>query len=232
MRVLSVAPCLLAGVAIAQTGPAGHWEGGVTLPDREMKLNIDVSKDDKGAWMGTLAQPEQNVKNVPLSAVKFEGKNLKFKVGNGDNAAEFDCDLDGAVLKCIASNAMGSTQAGFKRTGEAKIEQAKASGSVSKELEGDWEGTLETPNGTLPVIVHLKNQPDNTVKGTMDSPKQGAKDLPLSDIVQKAESFEFQLPMAGGSFKGTVNKEGTQVTGNWSQGGGSLPLTLKKAGAN
>jgi len=224
----SLTPCLLAGAAFAQTSPAGHWEGSIQLPDREIKVVMDVAKDDKDAWMGTFAQPEQNVKNIPLSTVKFEGKNLKFKIGAGENSPDFDCDLDGAAMKCTASNAMGSVPAGLKRTGDAKFEQVKASSAVSKQLEGDWEGTLDTPNGPLAVIVHLKNQADNTVKGTMDSPSQGAKDLPLSGIVQTADAFQFELPMAGGSYKGTLNKEGTQVTGNWTQGGGSLPLTLKK----
>jgi len=231
--VLCTAPltaCLLAGVALAQTGPAGHWEGSIQLPDREMKVAIDVAKDDKGGWMGTFAQPEQNVKGVPLSAIKVDDKKLKFKIGGGDQAPDIDCDQDGAALKCTASNAMGSVPASFKRTGDAQIEKPKVSSAVSKALEGDWEGTLTTPNGDIPVVVHFKNQPDNTVKGSMDSPSQGAKDLPLAEIAQKADAVEFGLPMVGGSYKGTLNKEGTQVDGNWSQGGGTLPLTLKKSG--
>jgi hypothetical protein len=48
-------------------------------------------------------------------------------------------------------------------------------------------------------------------------------------VIQKESAVEFQLRIAGGGFKGTMNKEGTQLVGDWTQGGGSLPLTLKKA---
>jgi hypothetical protein len=35
--------------------------------------------------------------------------------------------------------------------------------------------------------------------------------------------------MAGGAFKGEINAAGTELSGEWTQGGGSLPLKLKKA---
>jgi hypothetical protein len=62
----------------------------------------------------------------------------------------------------------------------------------------------------------------------MDSLDQGAKDLKLQGIVQKDLTVEFQLKVAGASYKGTLNKEGTEMTGEWFQGGGSAPLKLKK----
>jgi hypothetical protein len=228
-RVLSLSPLLLSA-ALAQTSPAGRWEGSLQLPDREIKIAVDLAKDDKGAWAGTFTPIEQNA-HIPLANIKVDGTNVKFHIGPGDNSPNFDCTLDGAAMKCTASNEQGSVPASLRRTGEAKIDAPKASAAVSKQLEGDWEGTLNTPNGSLQVIVHLKNQPDNTVKGSMDSPSQGATGLELTAIVQKDTSFEFQLPMVGGSYKGSLNKEATEIAGDWMQGGGSLPLTLKKSAA-
>jgi len=34
--------------------------------------------------------------------------------------------------------------------------------------------------------------------------------------------------MIGGGFEGTLNKDASAVAGTWSQGGGSLPLTLQR----
>jgi hypothetical protein len=55
--------------------------------------------------------------------------------------------------------------------------------------------------------------------------------LPLADVVQKGSAVEFQLPLVNGGYKGTLNKEATQMAGDWSQGGASLPLILKKSPA-
>lgn len=112
-----------------------------------------------------------------------------------------------------------------------KVEVAKTSPAVTAELEGDWEGAIETGGGSIRTVVHFRNQPDRTVKATLDSPDQGATGLALSDVVQKGSSVEFQLRMAKGSYKGELNKEATLITGQWTQGGAAVPLNLKKAPA-
>jgi uncharacterized protein YciI len=112
---------------------------------------------------------------------------------------------------------------------EKPAEAPKTSPSVSAELEGDWEGAIDTMGGGIRLKVHFRNQPDKTVKATLDSPDQGATGLLLSDVVQKGPSVEFQLRMAKGAYKGELNKEATQITGQWTQGGAPVALNLKKA---
>ena len=67
------------------------------------------------------------------------------------------------------------------------------------------------------------------MKATLDSLDQNSTDLPLTDVVQNGSAVEFQLKLVNGGFKGTLNKEATQLAGEWTQGGSSLPLTLKKS---
>ena len=227
---LALLPC---GIAFAQTGPAGHWEGSLKLPDREVPISVDLAKDEKGAWIGALSQKAQNVANVPLADIKVQDKSVKFRVSaGGPSAPSFDCTQESAaVLQCALTGPGGSLDATLKRTGEAKVELPKASPAVSAELEGNWEGAVETPNGSLRLVVHFQNQPDKTVKATMDSLDQNSTDLPLSDIVQTGAAVEFQLRLVNGSYKGTMNKEATQIAGDWSQSGATLPLLLKKSAA-
>jgi hypothetical protein len=107
------------------------------------------------------------------------------------------------------------------------VDIAQPSPAVSKELEGDWEGALSLPNGqTRPIVFHFKNQPDQTVDATIESPTQGAKGLLLKGVTQKGAVVEFAVQLAGGSYKGTLNKEGTEIAGEWTQRPGAAPLTL------
>jgi uncharacterized protein len=80
----------------------------------------------------------------------------------------------------------------------------------------------------LRTAVHIKNQPDKTVKATFDSPDQNAFGLPLVEIVQKDNAIELQLKIAQGTYKGTLSADGTELTGEFAQRGMTLPLKLKK----
>jgi hypothetical protein len=231
MRTLLQLALLPCGLAFAQTGPAGHWDGAIKVPDREVAISVDLAKDDKGTWIGSFAQKGQNIQNVPLDDVRIADKSVNFRIAaGGANAPSFACSLDGdAAMSCKVTVQGNSLDATLKRTGEAKVDLPKSSPAVSPELEGNWEGAIETPNGTLRIVVHFKNQPDKTVKGSMDSLDQGSMDLPLTDVVQNGSDVVFQLRLVNGSYKGVLNKEGTQIAGDWTQSGGTLPLLLKKS---
>ena len=98
---------------------------------------------------------------------------------------------------------------------------------MSKELEGDWEGALSLPDGqSRPIVIHFKNQPDHTVEATIESPSQGVRGFPLKEVAQKGAIVEFAVQAVGGSYKGTLNKEGTEIAGEWTQRQAAAPLTL------
>ena len=56
---------------------------------------------------------------------------------------------------------------------------------------------------------------------------QGSSDLPLTDIVQNGSAVEFQLRLVNGGYKGTLNKEGTQMAGDWTQAAAPSLSSLK-----
>jgi len=227
MRILTLSlfTALSTGAAFSQ---AGHWEANLQIPDRVIELSIDLDKNAKGEWTGSFGIPAQKLTGIAISDIKVEGASVKFKVADLPNPPSFDLKLEGDKLKGNLISPQAELPVEFTRKGDAKVVVAATSPAVSKELEGDWSGAIETPNGNLTLVVHFKNQPDKTVKATMDSPDQGAKDLKLNDVAQKDLAVEFQLKLVGGSYKGTLNKEGTEIAGDWTQGGNSIPLKLKK----
>lgn len=228
MRLLTISLfiALLAGAAFPQ---AGHWEANLQVPDLVIGLAVDLDKNAKGEWTGSFGVPAQKIAGLAVVDLKVEGPSVKFKVAGLPGAPSFELKLSGeSKLAGTLISPQGELPVEFEKKGDAKVELPVMSPAVSKELEGDWMGSIDAPNGTLNLIVHFKNQPDKTVLATMDSPDQGAKDLPLSDIVQKELDVEFKLRMANAGYKGKLNKEGTGMTGEWSQGGGTLPLKLKK----
>ena len=160
-----------------------------------------------------------------MKDVVVNGKSVKF-VALELMSARFDLTLgsDGTLKGTISGP--GAQPVEFKRTGEAKVELIPANPAVSKELEGDWEGALKSPNGSFRMVFHFKNQPDKTVMATFDT--SNATNLPLNDMKQTGQKVEFGMRIAHGTFQGTLNKEGTELVGQFTHEANSTPLTLRK----
>ena len=217
---------LLAAIAFAQTDFSGHWEGAVEVPNGPTRLALDLAKNAKGVWVASLGVPEQKITGLRVPDVSVVGSEIRFAAPDLPGNPTFELTLaNGKLTGALLVEAL-SLVLEMQRTGDAKVEIAPPSPAVSKELEGDWEGAVSPPSGqSIPLAFHFRNQPDQTVEATIDSPSQGAKGLPLKAVVQKGAVVEFAVGV-GGSYKGTLNKEGTQIAGEWTQRQGAPPIAL------
>jgi pimeloyl-ACP methyl ester carboxylesterase len=94
-------------------------------------------------------------------------------------------------------------------------------------LTGDWHGILKTGAMELRLVFHLKQKPDGGYEGTMDSPDQGAKGIPLSEVRVEGRKLTLRVESIQGEFVGTLSEDGKTIRGEWKQSGLSLPLELR-----
>jgi hypothetical protein len=203
--------------------PAGHWEADIIGDGTQrIRVSLDLAKNAKSEWIASMGLPSENRTGLVVKDVAVNGKSVKF-IALELMSTPFDLTLgpDGNMKGTISRPGLPPVE--FKRTGEAKVELIPASPAVSKELEGDWEGSL---NGAFRMVFHFKNQPDKTVMTTFDTPN--ATDLPLNDVKQTGQKVEFGMRIAHGSFQGTLNIEGTELAGQFTHEANSVPLTLRK----
>ncbi len=106
--------------------------------------------------------------------------------------------------------------------------QEAVKAAPSKSLEGEWNGALEAGGQKLRLVLKIKSS-GNKLTGTIDSLDQGANDIPISSVEQKSDQVELQLSSIGASYEGKMNADGSEISGNWNQGGGSLPLTFHRS---
>ena len=225
---LAALTCGLCFTAAAQDGPRGHWEGSLETPNRTIEMKIDIDKTDKG-WMGSMVNPQNNAP-VPLSGVAFADGKLSFRLmGGGENAPLFTGalsadgkSLDGEIV--AGPNAMPLK---LKKTGEAKVDVPKPSPAVAKEFIGKWAGALDVNGNALRIEITIKNG-DGGAMASLTSLDQGGGDIPANSIEAKDGKLSLKVNAIGGGYEGQLNKDGTEMTGEWSQNGNALPLNLKK----
>ena len=96
---------------------------------------------------------------------------------------------------------------------------------------GHWEGAIQIPGQELKIEIDLAPRGEKW-EGTIAIPAQGRKGFPLSAITVQGESVSFAMNGVPGNpqFKGTVSKDAKSLSGEFSQGGGTIPFAVTRTG--
>ena len=94
-------------------------------------------------------------------------------------------------------------------------------------MEGIWQGVLEVTGMELRIVFKISKDSTDSWIGTMDSPDQGAANIPIGEVVVKGDSLILRLPNIGGRFEGILNPDSLVLNGQWMQSGYTFPLVLK-----
>ena len=223
----------LASPSFAQTPPTptGHWEGSITVPDRTVKVEVDIAKNAKGEFIGTFTNPAENIRGLPFAAVAADGKSVRLVLKAGAGGGNFEGVLsdDG---RAIAGNFV-TTEGGhalpftLSRTGDARIEAPARSAPIGKEFEGTWSGAIDANGAQIRLALTMANQADGTSTITLILVDRGVE-IPAT-ITQKGAGLTLEAKTVGGTYAGTLSADRTELAGTWKQGQHALPLTLKRA---
>ena len=97
-----------------------------------------------------------------------------------------------------------------------------------EDIEGIWQGTLKISGIELRIIFKINKNENDSLSATLDSPDQGAKDIPVSEVIFENDSLRLEVKIVNGNYKGFLKEDGKTIEGDWSQGGMTLPLELKR----
>ena len=106
----------------------------------------------------------------------------------------------------------------------------QAASPKTASIAGDWNGVLDAQGTKLRLALHIKKNPDGTFTATVDSLDQNANGIPVSAVTLTGNNVKLELAAIAAGYEGKLNAAGTEMTGEWKQGGGALPLTFKRAG--
>ena len=119
----------------------------------------------------------------------------------------------------------------MKRIWLSIVAAAVLSGGVlrAQDMAGSWQGTLETPNAKLRIVLKVSKTESGGWSAVNYSIDQGGRALNTANVMLQGGVFKFLVPSINGGYEGKVGADGNSVVGNWTQGPNPLPLTFVRA---
>jgi pimeloyl-ACP methyl ester carboxylesterase len=93
-------------------------------------------------------------------------------------------------------------------------------------LSGNWYGTLDVMGQKLPLVLHLTDSA-GIWKGTLDSPKQQAKGIPMSSVSVNGKHLRFTIDKLQASYEGELN-DSMVIRGKFKQGAFTAVLSFNQ----
>ena len=226
---------LLATISVQAGEPdaAGHWEGAIKLPSTELEVQVDLDREVSGQWSGIIDIPVQSLRGFKLGSVTVSGTSVSFAMPSIPGDPKFAGTL-AADGKSLAGN---FTQSGQKFPFKLDRRDRPTSptgatpskGMPGKGLVGHWQGSLRpTPIVEMRLVLEVSAVTGGQLGGVMMSVDQGKDRIPITAISEKEGAVKLELPRIGGSFEGRLSGDGSEIAGDWKQGGQNLSLVFRR----
>jgi hypothetical protein len=217
----------------AEETVAGRWEGKIQIPERELKLIVDLAQDNAGAWSGSIIIPGLNVKGATLADITLKGSDISFTIKSvlaspDSGLVKLTGRLTGDTT--VAGNFLqGGNSAPFtlQKIGPPQVERATRSTALGKELEGEWKGEYELFGYKRQVTLKLASHQDEGATAEFVVVGKRINNLPVDLVTQEGDFLTVDSHETGLSYEGRLRKG--ELAGAIVQAGIETPLVLHRA---
>ncbi len=108
------------------------------------------------------------------------------------------------------------------------LAEIKIHSDSSSVIKGIWQGTLKVQGMELRLVFKINEEENGKFKATLDSPDQGAKDIPVDSVIYSDGILKLISNAIRGYFEGTYIADSIAFEGKWHQSGMSFALIIKK----
>ncbi|NOY06422.1 MAG: alpha/beta hydrolase, partial [Chlorobi bacterium] len=95
-------------------------------------------------------------------------------------------------------------------------------------VEGIWLGTLKISGVELRLVFRVHLDSSGMPAAVLDSPDQGAKNIPVEKVIVNGDSVRFLVTVVMGEYVGKFEEDRQGIHGEWRQAGMKLPLELTR----
>ena len=101
-------------------------------------------------------------------------------------------------------------------------------GTPRERVQGEWHGAIEIKNDApLRLALHVK-EIGARLEATIDSVDEAGSGLPIDAFLLEGSTVKFSIEAVGGSYEGTLARDGSSIDGVWRERGLTLPLKWER----
>jgi hypothetical protein len=235
MRRLFAGTLLFAlSVPCVGTDLEGRWEGVVLVPERPLRLVVDLAQEGGNAWTGSLVMPGLGIKGAPLAIVAVDGSEVRFEsrlalAERVDGPATFVARLgpDG-TLAGEMRHAGNQASFALKRTGNAQVDTPARSTPVTSAVEHEWRGQFELGGYPRHVTLVFANRREGGATARFLIVGKQSNELPIDLVVQDGNFVRVESAASQIAFEGRLAPDRTEIAGVLELGSLELPLVIHR----
>lgn len=224
----TVLPPLLPASYTPRAGSAlqGYWQGTLSIAPIKMRIAFKIAEVAEGQFRAELDSVDQGVTGIPVTSISYQAPKVHMDVAGVAGVFEGTVTGDGEI-RGTWKQGPNALPIVLKRGAPPATATADYSRGKDTEPQGTWTGTLDAKTAVLHLVLKIGKTPDGTFVARLDSPDQGAIDIPASTVQFTAPST-LNVTWKGlqASFQGEL--KGNKLTGTWKQSAASLPLTFER----
>lgn len=212
---------------------AGAWEGTLDVGEASLRLVAKLRKEGNGSYSAVLDSIDQGVRDIPVNEVKVKGRDVQIElkalnaVFNG-KVSEDQQEWSGVWTQLGRTHVLTLKRTDHP-TGLASVPEEKlVPGGKGSELQGYWKGALSIGATKLRLVFKIADAGAGKWTATLDSLDQGVRNVPVTGVTFHKPVVELEVTGVGGFYEGKLNAEGTEIAGQWTQGGKHLDLVLER----
>jgi hypothetical protein len=207
----------------------GTWSGPLTTPGGTLTFVAKFKPDDKGEMQGTLTVPEQAA-TLPMEAIQVADGKLTFKIPRV--LGTYEAAMANGTLTGLWRQG-GQPPAGLPvvmKKGEyvAKVVVLKMPTDAFGKVSGSWKGDLHVtgPQGavTIPIILRFETNQHADMVAFIDVQQQVG--IPVNDASLTDGKLVVKVDGLHGEYD--ANLSGNTLSGQWTVGQQTLPLTMTR----
>ncbi|MDA1372937.1 MAG: hypothetical protein O2971_19585 [Proteobacteria bacterium] len=221
--VLAAFSILTSSIATAQNDLSGHWEGQANLFSGLVEISFDIVKNSDDSYAGTISQPQEGIRHLPLLAAKAENNSVQL-VAREDQPFNGTLTADGQRIDGALDAAGYEVPLSLTRSGDAQIQTADPIPAVANEFTGTWKGNIADTQ----VEMNITNNSDGTATAAIINLSQGRLTIPAASINVDGTQITLDLVAISGSYSGNVNDDASAIEGTFTQGSAQMPLNFSK----
>ncbi|MEX2132273.1 MAG: hypothetical protein WD772_12390, partial [Pseudohongiellaceae bacterium] len=200
----------------------GSWVGELRpIPGGELVVNIvfRFERDEAGEFVALFDSPDEGAFGLALDSVAMDGDELNVTLTRA--RMEFTGTLSADAIQGEWAQGGRSFPLNLAR-GEFEVPGLELSAEAFIRLQGPWHGKI----GPLNAVFRFEQNAAGKTLGFMDSPDQAAMNIPLTSVTVDGNQMTLTIAALGGSYTAELGTD--QISGQWTQMGQTLPLTLER----